>query len=266
MVWIGDGCEEVCAPVRTADVFWRAGPDGTDEAGIFGPRDGIIDLLDLDDRVPVVTEVAEIVDGLGADIFKQVRQVGFAGREGAVVEAIRIGHAPARAARSAALFVRQMQPSFRNSVKAVQRLYFSVVTSSIALATSLCFDNLVRASTSQSRRPSTSGRARCCRTARRASAPVPLMSRSMSKIASICFSAAGAMGEMSCAGLPPRTLPAMSAISKNFRRAWLQHLSRYHQARKTALGEGLRRSHSAIDHSIAQCARAARPASDAQAK
>ena len=49
------------------------------------------------------------------------------------------------------------------------------------------------------------------------------MSRSMSKIASMRLTASSAIGEIGVAFLPRRALAAMSANSKNLRRAWLQH-------------------------------------------
>ena len=51
----------------------------------------------------------------------------------------------------------------------------------------------------------------------------PLISRSMSKMASIRFTASSATGEMSWSGFLLRAFCLMSASSKNFRRAWLQH-------------------------------------------
>ena len=51
----------------------------------------------------------------------------------------------------------------------------------------------------------------------------PLISRSMSKMASMRLTASSAIGEIGAAFLPRLALAAMSASSKNLRLAWLQH-------------------------------------------
>ena len=49
------------------------------------------------------------------------------------------------------------------------------------------------------------------------------MPRSMSNRASMRLTASSAIGEIAAAFLPRRALAAMSASSKNCRRAWAQH-------------------------------------------
>src|ERR1700733_11368904 len=51
----------------------------------------------------------------------------------------------------------------------------------------------------------------------------PLISRSMSNSASMRLTASNAIGEIGVTLLPRRAFAAMSASSKNLRRAWLQH-------------------------------------------
>jgi len=48
--------------------------------------------------VPVVAKIVDVMDDLGADIFEHVQQAGLAGRQWAIVIAVRIGHAPANTA------------------------------------------------------------------------------------------------------------------------------------------------------------------------
>src|SRR6056297_516270 len=93
-----------------------------------------------------------------------------------------------RRARSAALFVRQMRPSSGRAVKACQRPSLWK-KSLIALATSLSPDSFARSAGSQPWRLSTRGRDRSWRAARRATESSPLISRSISKMASIRFTA-----------------------------------------------------------------------------
>jgi hypothetical protein len=75
----------------------------------------------------------------------------------------------------------------------------------------------------QSSSAATSGRLLSWRVARRSEADGPLISRSLSKSASIRLTASNAIGEIGAAVLLRRALAAISANSKNFRRAWLQH-------------------------------------------
>ena len=72
-----------------------------------------------------------------------------------------------------------------------------------------CFDSLTRSSSSQLCSPSTSRRHRPCLAAWRAAASMPLISRSMSKIASIRFTASSAM---SCTGLFLRSEPLKAPL------------------------------------------------------
>jgi hypothetical protein len=71
------------------------------------------------------------------------------------------------------------------------------------------------------------------RAAKRVAAAKPLISRSIAKSASMRLTAFPAIGGIGGAFLPRRVLTAMSANSKNLRRAWLQH-------RAWRIGPGLR--------------------------
>lgn len=114
-----------------------------------------------------------------------------------------------RSARSAALFVTQPRPSSRKSLKASQRSLLNMYL--IALAKGLCFDIVPGSARFQSCRFSTRSRTSRCRASRRGVASRPLIWRSMSKLASIFFTAASATGNMSCVGFFLRTCPLMSA-------------------------------------------------------
>ncbi len=124
-----------------------------------------------------------------------------------------------RSARSAALFVRQIRPSSRKPAKRSQRL---------ACSRSAWRPVAERESRARSSRSQAPDRRRAARFAPggRAGAPrrsAPLMARSMSNSASMRFTASSAIGEIAGALLPRRALAAMSASSKNCRRACAQH-------------------------------------------
>ena len=93
----------------------------------------------------------------------------------------------------------------------------------MALATPLCRESLARSARSHSSSVATRGALLKRRVARRSSAERPLISRSMSKMASILLIASKAIGEIGEASLPRRAFEAISASSKNLRRLWLQH-------------------------------------------
>jgi hypothetical protein len=82
----------------------------------------------------------------------------------------------------------------------------------MALATPLCFDRLPRSAINQLRRPLTDGRDHSCRAAKRVPASLPLISRSISKIASIRFSAVCNLeSEVNGLGNPERQQPVVSS-------------------------------------------------------
>ena len=72
--WVSHGFEEVSVTGEATDVLWGTGPDSSDKARVFGPRNGIIDFLDLDHMVPVVAKVVDVMDGLGAHVFEHIQQ------------------------------------------------------------------------------------------------------------------------------------------------------------------------------------------------
>ena len=92
----------------------------------------------------------------------------------------------------------------------------------MALATALCRESLARSERVHSSSAATSGALLERRAASRSSAVTPLISRSISKMASMRLTASSAIGEIG-AFLPRLALAAMSASSKNLRLAWLQH-------------------------------------------
>lgn len=120
-----------------------------------------------------------------------------------------------RSARPAALLVRQMLPSSRKRAKAAQRLSIE----SIALATSEWRESFALSARIHPSSAATSGAARSRRAASRSSADRPLISRSMSKIASIRFTASKAKGAATKG--EPRAL-ATPASTKNLRRPCAQ--------------------------------------------
>jgi hypothetical protein len=93
----------------------------------------------------------------------------------------------------------------------------------MALATALCRESLARSERVHSSSAATSGALLERRAASRSSAVTPLISRSISKMASMRLTASSAIGEIGAAFLPRLALAAMSASSKNLRLAWLQH-------------------------------------------
>ena len=137
-----------------------------------------------------------------------------------------------RNARSAALFDKQMRPSSRKRVNAVQRLSIY----SMALATSLPRESLARCSRIQLSRSATNGALSSCRTARRCSALWPLIERSISNRTSMRRTASRASGEIGAGVLPcalRRAFSVTSAMMKNGRRAWTQQAA-------SRIGPGLR--------------------------
>ena len=62
---------------------------------------------------------------------------------------------------------------------------------------------------------------------------MPLILRSIAKSASMRLTASNAIGEIGVAFLPRLAFTAMSASSKNLRRAWLRHSA-------STIGRGLR--------------------------
>ena len=86
-----------------------------------------------------------------------------------------------------------------------------------------CFESSARSARSHRSSSSSSWADRALRASRRAAGSWPFKSRSISNRASIRFTASKAMGEISFASLPLRMLPAISASSKNLRRACDQH-------------------------------------------
>lgn len=93
----------------------------------------------------------------------------------------------------------------------------------MALATALCRESLARSARIHPSSAATSDTLLERRSASRFSAETPLISRSMSKMASMRLTASSAIGEIGAAFLSRLALAAMSASSKNLRRPWLQH-------------------------------------------
>ena len=77
-----------------ADVLGRAGPGGLQQPWIGHAWGGLVDPLDPDTVVPVIAEVVDILDGLGAGAVEQLFQGHLLRIHGAVVEPVRVGHAP----------------------------------------------------------------------------------------------------------------------------------------------------------------------------
>jgi hypothetical protein len=93
----------------------------------------------------------------------------------------------------------------------------------MALGMAAWRESLPRSARSHASNATTSGAEASRHTRTRSWALAPLTLRSTSKMASRRLTASSAMGEISGAFLPRRALAAMSASSKNLRRAWLQH-------------------------------------------
>jgi len=47
-----------------SQIFRRTSTDGPDKARVCGTRDDVIDLLNLDHMMPVVSKVIDVMDGL----------------------------------------------------------------------------------------------------------------------------------------------------------------------------------------------------------
>ena len=118
-----------------------------------------------------------------------------------------------RGARSSGLFFRQTRPCSRKTMKAFHRSLLNMWA--IALAMGLCFDMVACLACIQSCSCSTRGRTSRCRASSRLALSRALIRRSMSKMASIFFTASSATGDMSCPGFFRRAFSLISASSKN---------------------------------------------------
>ena len=74
VVRIGEGFEELLVARGTANVLWRAGPCGLQKPWVNHARGGLVDPLDPDAVVPVITEVVDILDRPGTGILDDLLQ------------------------------------------------------------------------------------------------------------------------------------------------------------------------------------------------
>ena len=91
---IGNGFEEFLVTGGTADVLGWTCSAGFQKPRIVFARGGLADSLNPDAVVPVIAEVVDILDRLGAGILDDLLQRCLLRGHAAVVEAVRVGHTP----------------------------------------------------------------------------------------------------------------------------------------------------------------------------
>lgn len=94
VVGVGEGLEELGVAPVAAHVFRRAAPLGHQETGVGRAGLRLREALDPDVVLPIVAEVVDVTDGLGACRVEEVLEPGLGLGEGAFLKAIRIGAAP----------------------------------------------------------------------------------------------------------------------------------------------------------------------------